>query len=1572
MANLKAGIGDPYWYEWSVGLLYALDMLNPDNNIKHVILQESRLQGLDDVIIVYNDNYAECIQIKHTRENDTLTFSNMTSKSDEKESYLCSFCTDWDKAQTQGYSSCKAVLFTNRAIGKSKYTPKDSWERPALEKFWAELKAKVNTATSISDISMSPEWQSAWEQWLSEMSELSNEKKISFLRNFDIKSNQEDLDEIINSIAQKLSRYFKTDQRKAVQLHQKLCYALMEWATTLRRKEEITREDLLVALSLGNDDIQGEHNLATCEPFFLSRIEFAKNLEKTLQDREAPIVFLSGEPGAGKTNIVSYIANKIDSVITLRFHAFKPLTSNDLYLSADRGISDPKALWGNLLIELRELLKGNPSKYCVPVSNELLASVEEMRSEVLRLSNLLANETGVTTVIAIDGIDHAARVGSKNTFLQTLVPPEGVPEKICFLISGQPIHQYDQYPDWLAESDRVLRIDVPSIDECDIKQLYDKADSKIPQESAEAAIKLINKTVAGNTLSAVFAIHEARQCASIEELERQLDYKQLSSGISAYYEYIWKSEKKNIPPQYFYVDIILAGVFSLINKKITPKLLEEICSQENVSKMVWQRVLQLLYPIVVGSDGYFRVFHNDVRIYLEKYIRKDKDAFINVADKLANYYILKSDDIKIKHEIVFNLLKYANRDNEYIDVFTREYVTEAIKVKRPMVEIFEQLEDTLRAVLKMRDLKKVLKFSCAVATLYQYKQSLQWLDKPYEAEVELPVVLNSEKRATPRALITPAILLQALEDTQLLITYGELTRAQNNLNRWFGDSTPECVQQLLILNHEYPDAKKKELDDDIASVLELWGRLAQHINVNFKKALDNQVDPEKAKLARALFAKGWLDEGKNFLNEQAVRNTISKLSYYFTDDLEAYVHAILDTNDEMLILRISQTGLQDKFSNVLRVKFVVWSLVNNRQAVYSEWISEIVSERFNYIKIPKGTLCDFNKELFPVYSLIALVLSYCGSSDKKIIQECLVAHNRGESFTSKDRGYHSAYNLLLASSFYGYMLKAVNHGQRNSIKIDDFKNCVTQLLRSQDVYISDSLNADKIEAFLLKNIILLTDKLDSVFQDFLLDIFTNVARNYRNIRHLNIYWNYLKIKNQSAVLEELFDKWMSVGGLAWQQEAADMDKIAREFIDRAVEMSWGAKAENAKTCLESKIVSYTGRKEYSIYSLLDWYERISTFNSAYWESIGVNLLNVSQYASDTGDNRADIYVDATVAASAGQQGAEALWNFANLKDVWDDNWVRRIFDGVISALETNVYTKKELLTIWKLSTEIFFVCETADTYNSDNTLNSIYIADIKEAILLAAARLRYVEIEKSMIKIAQLEFSQVRDPNKYSSFKIPTRWFDSDEDVKQEIAAFIQETNSFSCSETLCFIEERFYSAREQKNGDYLDIDNRVKFYWDYVVQLLDKIKNNSCENIQDYIPRILDLLLRRDDAYYWEWDGANRLYEDIFEFLNEEQIAAVLSDMIGKYFKLNKSSQDSKLFGLNSDLDRLAYSYYSRLSEADNLEAINELLKMHMDWITGDSSLVLATQYKKKESICCITSWDDFCKALSTKIQYI
>ena len=54
-AETKPGMADPYWYEWSVGQQYIIDMLNPDNRIKCVELQANVKLGLDDVVVTYEN-----------------------------------------------------------------------------------------------------------------------------------------------------------------------------------------------------------------------------------------------------------------------------------------------------------------------------------------------------------------------------------------------------------------------------------------------------------------------------------------------------------------------------------------------------------------------------------------------------------------------------------------------------------------------------------------------------------------------------------------------------------------------------------------------------------------------------------------------------------------------------------------------------------------------------------------------------------------------------------------------------------------------------------------------------------------------------------------------------------------------------------------------------------------------------------------------------------------------------------------------------------------------------------------------------------------------------------------------------------------------------------------------------------------------------------------------------------------------------------------------------------------------------------------------------------------------------
>ena len=121
---------------------------------------------------------------------------------------------------------------------------------------------------------------------------------------------------------------------------------------------------------------------------------------------------------------------------------------------------------------------------------------------------------------------------------------------------------------------------------------------------------------------------------------------------------------------------------------------------------------------------------------------------------------------------------------------------------------------------------------------------------------------------------------------------------------------------------------------------------------------------------------------------------------------------------------------------------------------------------------------------------------------------------------------------------------------------------------------------------------------------------------------------------------------------------------------------------------------------------------------------------------------------------------------------------------------------------------------------------------------------------------------------------------------------------------------------------------------------------------------------MQRHDSYYWEWDGANRLFEEIFKYFNKDQISVVLKDIVDKHFIYSNNHNDNNFFGLNSDLEYFALFYYASLAEDANLSGFNEVAKMHLDWITGNQTLPVKQQYLLRPGAVA-ENWNDFCKKL-------
>lgn len=185
MTNLFAGEGSPYWYEWTVGQLYLIDMLNPDNGIKSVVLQSHDYQCIDDVIVEYNDDSIKCIQVKHTRTDNNITFNHLMQKDEIKNdnSLIFNIAKDWQQVNKK----CDVVIFTNRNESSSQHQ-----KYPSISTIINTLKTTVAKSIPINKWAFDDEkMQNAWEELNNQLSvQLTKEEIKNFINQIIVETNQ--------------------------------------------------------------------------------------------------------------------------------------------------------------------------------------------------------------------------------------------------------------------------------------------------------------------------------------------------------------------------------------------------------------------------------------------------------------------------------------------------------------------------------------------------------------------------------------------------------------------------------------------------------------------------------------------------------------------------------------------------------------------------------------------------------------------------------------------------------------------------------------------------------------------------------------------------------------------------------------------------------------------------------------------------------------------------------------------------------------------------------------------------------------------------------------------------------------------------------------------------------------------------------------------------------------------------------------------------------------------------------------------------------------------------------------
>ncbi len=996
---ISSGIGDPYWYEWFVGVDYILDMLYHNSPIMSVTFQASDVEGIDDVIVSYFNGKSRCIQVKHSRIGETLSFRDFFSGSN---SWIVKMALGWVKMK-DSVTECVPVLYTNR-----KNSTYNSKEFASLDRFFKYIKAEIEKVSTLDDISISKEYENNWKECIKELQVLGSDKIIfQFLKCICIEDNQFDIEEKKDEIKNKLKTIFGlTNQKQIQELYNSICGALSEWTISTRKKENINREEVYKKLSIPDKSKIEEHQLPTPYPFFESRKNLIQKLTEVINNNEYPVIFLSGNPGCGKSSIISNLANNRDSVISFRYHAFIPITpdTKEIIPDYDDKVSDAK-LWGDILDQIRLKLENKLALYEVPIRNDILTP-SQLRNHVLRLLEIIHKEEERTICVAIDGIDHAARASREdsieNNFLRLLVPPDDVPEGVCFLIAGQKAQGYEEYPDWLkVKRNDVLQLNVPQLEIEDVKRLLECRNIEFSNNQNEEMARIIYDIAEGNTLQCIFAIYEAIRCSSVSELENKLKDHKLHDGLIAYYKEIWESVihklKKNALEAIPYIDSKLAAYLCISKSLYNPDVLQILLMDIKFGNSESEQVLDDLYPLVIrNTSNSFILIHNDVRVFLKGELYNKQNVLVDIASTLADIYINNTIYINERHYEVFDLLSLANRSNEFLKIFTPEFIIEAISINQPLEQI-EKISEELICVLRDNcDTKLLAQFSATINTLNKVKETkkyLRYVDN-YDTtnnNINVPAVLYSEKK-NKFSQCERHEFFTILEDIKFLIKNNAIDRAATLISRWFNKNS------LLSIAEYYWEDRYIEFYKDC-------GKVFFYVNFDFDSILS-----ESTQYAKRIYNYIVIGVLKEIILKEDLKCFIIKFNKYYPN--------ISDTMVEELLILLAQSNKWKEVSYIL--KKIQNREMNIKSSILYQFLFVLCSDPHKCVENYGLTDIQFNEIDLIKYAseenllivLLAFIKGVNNCNVKEIINESLEYYYQNK----RDIRYKDSFESLIISA----------------------------------------------------------------------------------------------------------------------------------------------------------------------------------------------------------------------------------------------------------------------------------------------------------------------------------------------------------------------------------------------------------------------------------------------------------------------------------------------------------------------------------------------------------------------------
>lgn len=1493
--NYSAGIGDPYWYEWTVGILKIVEMLHPENNISSVTLQTSSILGWDDVRVEFNSGSVDYYQIKHSRTDNTITFGDLVSTT-ENRSLLSYLASCWKEIPYNQNS--KFIFFTNREIGNRKITidfNSKSLVRPPLNDFFVQLKDQYRKHNNLNDIQLSAEYNDAYKlEWLASLSTLNETEIFQFINQLEIRAGQESLTDIEKIIIEKVSKYLGITSNKALSILQSLDNALRTWCTSHRgSKEKITREDVYEKLGMPANEIVGDHNLEPPYPFFNSRNKEIDEIINSIEEQSNKIIFLTGAPGIGKTSLISKLANNREPYIQLRYYTFKPISPGNDLLPADAGkTTKASALWGDLLSQLRIRFKGNLAKYNFPIRNDFITDLDTLRREVIRLSVELAKRTNQRTVICIDGIDHAARaeIDTNENYLETLIPPDNIPEEILFIISGQPPNYYNKYPIWLkSEKKGVKRININNLNEDDIKILLDNISIK----EIDYASQIIYEHTLGNTLSVLYAIETLKNVDSIEQAVSQFNNYQLKDGLITYYNNIWSNSVSHINGDSLNLSSKLACIFSLTAARLKAKNISKVIPEYDEEN--WNLLLSKLSPLIINEGNTYRVLHNDAKVFFTKIIQSlPETIYVDIASKIFELYLTENDFIVHLHSETIHLLTKARKTERILEIISPKFILEAYIYRCPISEVEDQIQLALKEAIKSHDITKLHQVTCCVKSFNQLQNELQGSDEGWNFN-NLSKKFTNELRVIQKELWSLTSIETVFDEALYLMRANEFDRSKGLLERWFKElNFSELIQLLpeIEIYKRQPEIEYDDLSKEFENLIYKYGQIVFYLR---KSILKFDVENNFTKNVLAHISSGMLSELVNSNDFQRLMDVLEIMpGYFYPKDFDKVILELLKKkewkNSFLLLKNIETNHLSDNY----KIFAIYLSLLSKNKRLISKWYEPYKDKLLSLL-----SNTEYSNEFFQIeYTLYTLVCFILGWKDfPKDISEIVEFVSKAvlKEHDRENKQVASKQLFRYSASLGRWFSEIYDDGKKdNFIFITD-----SQIIKLLNNVLSFNLthNAPFVHSkdstqFLLSIIIYCTESTDTKYNKLVNDVFSSYYDSLVYDYHFNIIWSNLYKKGFYDICKVLLNNLLGENGTIWHWQNYEKQEVINSLLSLTVETPFNKTVIEASSKLKWFTIAFSGHKDYNLYYEGIWLEAIFKKKPEFWKTDGIKLLNLSEKVSELGDNRSSNYVNKLLMFGAIKTSPSDALQLYNHIESSNNYWRTYLTDAIIDHFEQLCPDIDRAKLIWIFCCGYLYWSQYSDRKEILHVKNTILGSDFAKS--------------------------------------------------NPELILFMKETNPIYFDiDYLDKIDEN-----EPKTNDFNMVDsiesnldklfNSVQSNPELLLEIIKKIKIERPSNFNDLISQIHKYLLKGQEETFWGNNRDGEIYEEFIPVLSEEKKWEIGYNIVRVFYDID---EHQNYYAFSENLNYFCL-YFDNRNLQYLTEGYNRILKMHNNWIYGFPSV--------------------------------